>query len=67
MAMAQIRTRETNLGNLVCDALREHMKADVALVQAGTFRGDDVRVHVLLHCSESVAGADFAGVFQLAW
>ena len=43
------------------------MKADVALVQAGPFRGDDVRVHVLLHCSESVAGADLAGVFQLAW
>ena len=45
LAVAQIRTRETNLGNLVCDVVRAHTKADAALVQAGTFRADEVRSH----------------------
>lgn len=35
-----VRTRETNLGNLVADIMRKHMKADVALLNSGTLRSD---------------------------
>ena len=33
-----IRTQETNLGNLVCDVLRENTKADIALYNGGGIR-----------------------------
>lgn len=36
----QIRTRETNLGNLVADAFRQGTKADVALVNGGSIRSN---------------------------
>jgi 5'-nucleotidase len=39
----RLRASETNLGNLVADALRAQAGADVALVNAGGIRGD--RVH----------------------
>lgn len=35
-----VRTRETNLGNLVTDIMRKTMKADVALLNSGTLRSD---------------------------
>lgn len=35
-----LRTRETNLGNLVTDIMRRSMKADVALLNSGTLRSD---------------------------
>lgn len=37
-----VRTRETNLGNLVTDIMRRSMKADVALLNSGTLRSDCV-------------------------
>jgi 5'-nucleotidase len=40
---ARLRTSETNLGNLVADAVRASVDADVGLVNAGGIRGD--RVH----------------------
>ena len=39
---SMIRTRETNLGNFVVDAIREGCRADVALINSGTFRADRV-------------------------
>lgn len=37
-----IRSRETNIGNFVCDALRYGLSADVALLNSGTLRADKV-------------------------
>jgi 2',3'-cyclic-nucleotide 2'-phosphodiesterase (5'-nucleotidase family) len=37
-----VRTRESNLGNFVCDIMRHHYNADCALMAAGTIRGDQV-------------------------
>jgi 2',3'-cyclic-nucleotide 2'-phosphodiesterase (5'-nucleotidase family) len=36
----EVRTRETTMGNLVADALREALHADAALVNGGGIRGD---------------------------
>jgi 2',3'-cyclic-nucleotide 2'-phosphodiesterase (5'-nucleotidase family) len=35
-----VRTRETTMGNLIADALREALQADVALTNGGGIRGD---------------------------
>jgi 5'-nucleotidase len=40
---ARIRTSETNLGNLVADAMRANTDAEIAMVNSGGVRGD--RVH----------------------
>ena len=40
---ARLRASETNLGNLVADAVRAHVNADVAIVNSGSIRGD--RIH----------------------
>lgn len=37
-----VRTRESNLGNFVCDLMRYYYQADCALMAAGTIRGDQV-------------------------
>ncbi|KAK3117242.1 hypothetical protein LTR53_001577 [Teratosphaeriaceae sp. CCFEE 6253] len=37
-----VRTRESNLGNFVCDLMRVHYAADCCIVAAGTVRGDQV-------------------------
>jgi 5'-nucleotidase/UDP-sugar diphosphatase len=37
-----VRTAETNLGNLVADAMREDVKADIALMNGGSIRSDKV-------------------------
>ena len=37
-----VRTKETNLGNLVADIMRQAMKADIALLNSGTLRSDSV-------------------------
>ena len=39
---AAVRTRETNVGNLLADLMRESLKADVSLLNSGTIRTDDV-------------------------
>lgn len=39
----RLRSSETNLGNLVADAMRAETRADIAIVNAGGIRGD--RVH----------------------
>jgi len=39
---ASIRTSETNIGNFVCDSMRESTKADVAILNSGTLRADTV-------------------------
>ena len=38
----QVRTKETNLGNLVTDIMRRKMKTDVAILNSGTLRSDTV-------------------------
>eukprot|EP00955_Chlamydomonas_euryale_P005263 56238-Chlamydomonas_euryale.AAC.1 len=38
--LPQVRTRESNLGNFVCDVIRKAADADVVLVQGGSFRSD---------------------------
>ena len=37
---AEVRTRETTMGNLIADALRQALQADVALVNGGGMRGN---------------------------
>ena len=37
---AEVRTRETTMGNLIADALREALQADVALINGGGIRGN---------------------------
>src|SRR6266704_5242328 len=37
---AEVRTRETTMGNIIADALRESLQADVALVNGGGIRGN---------------------------
>ena len=39
---SQIRTRETNLGNLVTDIMRKVTRSDVALLNSGTFRSNTI-------------------------
>lgn len=39
---SNIRTEETNLGNLVCDVLRAACGTDLALINSGTFRSDKI-------------------------
>ena len=39
----RLRASETNLGNLVADAIRAEVQADIAIVNAGGIRGD--RIH----------------------
>ena len=36
-----VRTRSTNFGNFVCDAIRAATGADLVIVHSGSFRGDD--------------------------
>ena len=37
-----VRTRESNIGNFVCDLMRFHHHTDCALMAAGTIRGDQI-------------------------
>jgi 2',3'-cyclic-nucleotide 2'-phosphodiesterase (5'-nucleotidase family) len=37
-----VRTRESNIANLVCDVMRSYHGADCALMAAGTVRGDQI-------------------------
>ncbi|KAK3673292.1 hypothetical protein LTR78_006837 [Recurvomyces mirabilis] len=37
-----VRTKESNMGNWVCDFMRYHYNADCCLMAAGTIRGDQV-------------------------
>ena len=37
-----VRTRESNIGNLVCDIMRLHYGTDCAIMAAGTIRGDQI-------------------------
>jgi 5'-nucleotidase, C-terminal domain len=37
-----VRTRESNLGNFVCDLMRFYYRTDCALMAAGTIRGDQI-------------------------
>ncbi len=39
---ANIRSKETNSGNLVADLCRESTKADVAIINSGTIRSDRI-------------------------
>jgi 5'-nucleotidase len=36
------RTRESNFGNLITDALREELQVDIAILNAGFIKGDDM-------------------------
>ena len=75
-----VRSRETNLGNLVADALREAAGTEVAVVNAGGIRLDDVLrpgpvhsrdVHAILLFDNAIArlrvtGAQLREVLDLA-
>jgi 2',3'-cyclic-nucleotide 2'-phosphodiesterase (5'-nucleotidase family) len=37
-----VRTRESNIGNFVCDIMRQHHCADCTIMAAGTIRGDQI-------------------------
>ncbi|QPH05264.1 hypothetical protein C2857_002955 [Epichloe festucae Fl1] len=37
-----VRTKESNLGNFVCDVMRRHHNADCTIMASGTIRGDQV-------------------------
>ena len=37
-----VRTKESNLGNFVCDLMRQYYNADCAIMAAGTIRGDQI-------------------------
>ncbi len=37
-----VRTKESNLGNFVCDLMRHYYDADCGLMAAGTIRGDQI-------------------------
>jgi 5'-nucleotidase len=37
-----VRMKESNLGNFVCDVMRQHHGADCAIMASGTIRGDQV-------------------------
>lgn len=37
-----VRTKESNLGNFVCDLMRHYYNADCALMASGTIRGDQI-------------------------
>ena len=51
-----VRTKESNLGNFVCDLMRHYYDADCALMASGTIRGDQIyspgvlRLKDLLNC-----------------
>lgn len=38
----QVRRRETAMGNLIADAVRDYVKADLAIVNGGGIRGDKI-------------------------
>ena len=37
-----VRLKESNLGNFVCDLMKNHYRGDCALMAAGTIRGDQI-------------------------
>lgn len=37
-----MRGRETTMGNLVCDMLRDYFKTDIVIMQGGSIRGDSI-------------------------
>ena len=39
---SELRTKETNLGNLITDIMRRATRADVALLNSGTMRSDTI-------------------------
>lgn len=51
-----VRTRESNLGNFVCDLMRFYYNADCVIMAAGTIRGDQIyppgilRLKDILNC-----------------
>ena len=47
-----VRTRESNLGNFVCDLMRHFYNADCALMAAGTIRGDQIYPPGVLHLKD---------------
>ena len=39
---ANIRSKETNVANLIADLCRENTKADIAIINSGTIRSDRI-------------------------
>ena len=50
-----IRTRETNIGNFICDIIRDAAKADIMLLNSGTIRSDTVHPVGKLRMKDLVA------------
>lgn len=51
-----VRMKESNIGNFVCDVMRQHYAADCTIMAAGTIRGDEIyppgaiRVKTVVNC-----------------
>ena len=58
---SSVRTRETNLGNMVADLMRRAVDADVALLNAGTLRANAVIPPGFLRLKDLVAILPFFG------
>jgi len=53
---AENRTRETNAGNFIADAFRRALGADVALLNGGSIRADELIAPGQLTLREAVEG-----------
>lgn len=47
-----VRTKESNLGNFVCDLMRHFYDADCALMASGTIRGDQIYPPGVIHLKD---------------
>lgn len=47
-----VRTRETNLGNFVCDLMRFYYNADCTIMASGTIRGDQIYLPGMLRLKD---------------
>ena len=47
-----VRTRETNLGNFVCDLMRFYYNADCTIMAGGTIRGDQIYLPGILRLKD---------------
>ena len=60
---AEVRTREATMGNLIADALREALQADIALVNGGGIRGNRLYVpRTTLTCRDILQELPFSNV-----
>lgn len=70
-----IRTKETGLGNFICDAVSHHMDSKICLINAGSFRSDSVEspgiitqqtIDTILPFKDEVVVVSYSGEQMLA-